>query len=115
MAKVFKFDHYQKEARRTPFVLEGPFPEGHPANEANGGPDSITIPVPTGARFIEAEVAQGVGGSLRVLCGDQWPQIEPLLEGVDPGGVMELLRDLMTHFGVGDEFRPPGDGPHSST
>jgi hypothetical protein len=110
MPKTFKFDQYQKEARRTPFVLDGPFPEGHPASEGAGGPGSITIPVPSGRDYIKAEQAGSSGQTLRVVCGQQWEQIDALLDCLDAGGVIDLTRDVMQHFGIGEDNRPPGGG-----
>lgn len=110
MPKTFKFDKYSREAKRTPFTIEGPFPEGHPANEPEG-PGSITIPVPSGRQYIEAEQAGSSGQTLRVVSGEQWEQIDALLDGLDAGGVIDLTRDVMQHFGIGEDNRPPGGGP----
>ena len=107
MPKTFKFDRYSNEARRTPYVLEGPFPDGHPANEVG----SITIPVPSGRQYIEAETAGGSAATLRIVSGEQWEQIDPLLDELDAGGVIELVKDVMQHFGIGEDNRPPGAGP----
>lgn len=110
MPKTFKFDRYSKESKRTPYVLTGPFPEGHPANEPEG-PGEITIPVPSGRQYIEAETAGGSAGTLRVISGEQWEQIDLLLDHLDAGGVIDLTRDVMQHFGIGEDNRPPGAGP----
>jgi hypothetical protein len=116
--KTFKWDRYQREARRDPFVITG-LPDWHPASTAQGGPDSITIPVPTGSAFLEAEQAGSTLRSLELMCGEQWPQVQALIVGPDEvsssddlsmTGLMAFVQDLTRHFSLGEDNRPPGAG-----
>lgn len=119
MPKTFKWDKYQREARRDPFVIED-LPEWHSAASVG----SVTIPVPTGEAFLEAETAGSTLRSLELMCGPQWPSVRELIAGGDPDlpaderpgdpipmpGLMEFVQDITRHFSLGEDNRPPGAG-----
>lgn len=116
--KTFKWDRYSSEARREPFVIEG-LPDWHPSSAAQGGPGSITIPVPTGSAFLEAEQAGSTRRSLELMCGEQWTQVWLLIEGdantggadaIPMSGLMALVQDITRHFSLGEDNRPPVAG-----
>ena len=122
MPKTFKWDRYQTEARRDPFVIDE-LPDWHPA-AGPGGPGSLTIPVPTGEAFLEAETAGSTLRSLELMCGPQWEPVRWLIAGGDPAvpvderpgrpipmpGLMEFVQDITRHFSLGEDNRPPGAG-----
>jgi hypothetical protein len=116
--KTFQWDKYSKEAGREPFVLEG-VPDWHPASDAQGGPGSLSIPVPSGEAFLEAEQAGSTRRSLELLCGEQWTQVWLLIQGdantrdadkPPMTGLMALVQDITRHFSLGEENRPPVAG-----
>jgi hypothetical protein len=120
--KTFKWDKYQKEAKRDLFVIDE-LPDWHSAASPSG-PGSISIPVPTGEDFLEAETAGSTRRSLELMCGDQWPSVRELIAGGDPDlpederpgdpipmpGLMAFVQDLTRHFSLGEDNRPPGAG-----
>lgn len=113
MPKTYKFNRYQKESRRRPFVIELDPADG----EVTG--KTIAIPVPTAEEYMNSETAGGTRGTLRIICGGDredggvWDEVEPLLAGLDAGGLIDFLKDVMQHFGLGDDARPPGGGQRS--
>lgn len=122
--KTFKWNQFAREARREPYVLDD-LPDWHPASDAStpAGPGSITIPVPDGEKFMAAEHAQGIGQSLELLCGEQWPAVKLLIsggpvgdDGARPGAplpstaLVEFMQDITRHFSIGDADRPPAAG-----
>lgn len=116
--KTFRWDKYSNEARREPFVIDG-LPPWHPASDEQGGPGSITVPVPTGEAFLEAESAGSTRRSLELMCGEQWTQVWLLISGdannggegaIPMSGLMDLVKDITQHFSLGDQNRPPVAG-----
>lgn len=116
--KTFQWDRYNQEARREPFVIDG-LPDWHPASDAQGGPGSISIPMPTGEAFLEAEQAGSTRRSLELMCGEQWTSVWLLVQGdannggagqIPMSGLMMLVQDITRHFSLGDDQRPPVAG-----
>jgi hypothetical protein len=119
VAKTYGWNKYRNEAKVKPFVVDE-LPEWHPASEEQGGPGSLTIPIPDAEAFLTAEAAQTAGESLRLLCGPQWDPVRLLLvggeangDGTKPGeaipmpGVVALVQDVTRHFSLAEEDRPP--------
>jgi hypothetical protein len=117
VAKTYKWDKYQSEARREPFVI-GDLPPWH---SLAGG--SLVIQVPDGDAFLEAETAGSTRRSLELMCGDQWPFVAELIsggaaddDGNRPGqpipmtGLMAFVQDITRHFSLGEDNRPPAVG-----
>lgn len=97
---TLKFDKYQREAQVKPLEIDLP----------DGG--VVTIAVPNGRQFMDAEEAGSTRRALRIVCGDQWSQLEPLVDAIeDPEALRDFVRDVMGAFRMAGGDTPPADGP----
>jgi hypothetical protein len=97
---TLRFDQYQREAKVEPLDLE--LPDG----------TTVTIPVPDGGQFMAAEEAGSTRKALRVVCGDAWEKVEPLVKSIkDPEALKEFVRDVMTYFRMTEGDAPSPAGP----
>ncbi len=94
-----KFDQYQRESKREPLAIELP----------DGG--TVILPVPDGEVFLAVEEAGGTRKALMLVCGDEWEKLRPLMKTIkDPEMLRAFVKDVMVHFGMAEDDRPPGDG-----
>lgn len=89
MSEFKSWDQYVTEADQPPFEL--PVGKGK----------VIKIKSPTGEQVLEAQ-EMGADGNvrdqLRVICGDAYDELMPLIQKA-PGGVIgPLIKDIMEHF-----------------
>lgn len=87
------WDQYVEESDHPDFVL--PTPDGE-----------IRVKAPTGQQSLDAYRLSETGDiveQLRVICGDAFDDIFPLVMDAPAGVLPALVTDIMEHFGVSGE------------
>lgn len=95
------WDQYTEEAKHAPFEL--------PVSKD----ETLIVEAPTGASLIQWARAYQTGdleAMLIVLCGDQWPKIEPLLAKAGHEAMNNLVTDMMIFFDLAEEITLVGQG-----
>lgn len=82
---------YAAEATRAPFTLD-----------VGGQAGPLVIQPPTVETLLAIEEAVTSRDALKVIAGDAYAELMPLLAG-QPAGVLDaLLADMRAHFGLGN-------------
>lgn len=97
---TLRFDTYQREAKVAPLDIDL-------------GDAVVTIPVPNGQQFMDAEEAGSTRRALRIVCGPAaWEKLEPFVGRIeDPQALRDFVRDVMGHFRMSGEDAPNAGGP----
>lgn len=100
MAKASKYSKRHRESKGKPFVLE--FGEEDPRED-------IVIPKPGATALMNAEESGTTRGFLQHMAGDKYDDLMDYVDDeLEADGLVELVRDITSHFGVSPDQVPEG-------
>lgn len=100
MAMASKYSKRNREAKARPFVIE--FDGDDPR-------DNIVIPKPGATALMNAEESGTTRGFLKHMAGDQYDALMDYVDDeLEADGLVELVRDITSHFGVSPDQVPEG-------